>query len=127
MNLLLDTHVVIWFITDDKKLPQKIKSIVENTNNSVFVSLASLWEMAIKHSLKKLTLKSDLKEIFQKIQDSGIEVLPISPEHILESSTLPFHHRDPFDRMLIAQTTFEGLQLVSKDNWVKRYEIAVIW
>ena len=69
MNLLLDTHVVIWFITDDKKLPQKIKSIIENIDNSVFISLASLWELAIKHSLKKLKLKSDLKEIFQLIQD----------------------------------------------------------
>lgn len=96
MNLLLDTYVVIWFITDDKKLPNKIKSTVENTDNNVFVSLASLWEMGIKYSLNKLILKSALKDIFQLIQDSGIELLPISTEHILENSKVAISPQRPF-------------------------------
>ena len=127
MNLLLDTHVIIWFITDDKKLPPKIKTIIENPENAAFVSMVSLWEMGIKHSLQKLTLTKELKDVFKLIEDSGFEIMPVTTEHILENSKLPFHHRDPFDRMLIAQANAEDLKLVSKDDWMKNYQVDVIW
>ncbi|MEM9328453.1 MAG: type II toxin-antitoxin system VapC family toxin [Bacteroidota bacterium] len=127
MNLLLDTHAVIWFMTDDGKLKEGNKELVESKENNAFVSIASLWEMGIKHSLYKLTLRTELKEVFELIERSGFEVLPITPEHILTSASLPFHHRDPFDRLLIAQAKSEQLLLMTKDPWVLNYEVQSIW
>ncbi len=127
MNLLLDTHVMIWFMTDDKRLPEKNKEQIEDEANSPFVSIASFWEIGIKHSLNKLTLNTDLSEIFQLVGESGLEILPITPEQILTLTNLPFHHRDPFDRLLIAQTKTEGMNLMTKDPWIGNYDINVVW
>jgi len=101
MNLILDTHIAIWFVTDSDQLPESAKLQIESPVNRCFVSIATLWEMGIKHSLGKLKLKTDLKKIFELFSDSGFILLPITPDHILTNSTLPFHHRDPFDRLHI--------------------------
>lgn len=127
MNLLLDTHAVIWFITEDEQLPRKSKLLIEDKGNACFVSIASLWEMGIKHSLGKLDLKEDIQIIFDLIDQSELILLPITTTHILTSTFLPFQHRDPFDRLLIAQAKTEGLTIIIKDNAFKHYEASLIW
>ena len=127
MNLLLDTHTTIWFITEDKTLPAHLKELIEDGANTCFVSIASFWEMGIKHSLGKLDLKVDLRRIFELIDQSGLTVLPITTNHILTNTTLEFHHRDPFDRLMIAQAKSEGLTVVSRDGVFKDYNIELIW
>jgi PIN domain nuclease of toxin-antitoxin system len=127
MNILIDTHALIWFITDHQELPHSAKRRIEDLENNCFVSVASLWEMGIKYALGKLSLKADLERIFELIEQSGVAVLPITSAHILTSTTLEFHHRDPFDRLIIAQAKREGLTLISKDSIFKDYEINVLW
>jgi PIN domain nuclease of toxin-antitoxin system len=127
MDYLLDTHVVIWFITNDSKLPLFIKSEIENLENKCYVSIASFWEIGIKNALGRLELGSDLETIFALINKSGLEVLPITQNHILSSSKLQFHHNDSFDRLLIAQSITENLTLISKDRAFKQYKATVLW
>ena len=127
MNLLIDTHAVIWFITEDDQLPVKVKKLIENPENICFVSIASLWEIGIKYALGKLDLNADLEKIFELINQSGLTILPITTTHILASTKLDFHHRDPFDRLIIAQAQSEELPLISKDKQFKSYNIKLIW
>ncbi|MBI1286427.1 MAG: PIN domain-containing protein [Flavobacteriales bacterium] len=127
MRLLLDTHTVIWFITNSTELPKGIKKLIENPLNECLLSHASLWEMAIKFSLGKLELRSELKEIFEIIKKSGIEILPINEQHLIKISELPFHHRDPFDRLIIAQALTEGILILSKDSQFKKYDAELRW
>ena len=127
MNLLLDTHVVIWFITEDPNLPFPLKRQIVSSSNECFVSIASFWEMGIKHSLGKLELKTKLETVFQVIGMSGLKTLPITPNHILTASNLEFHHRDPFDRLIIGQALSENLILVSKDKEFSRYDVPLMW
>ena len=112
MNFLLDTHTAIWFITDDDELPINIKEKIENPSNLCFVSIASMWELGIKYSLGKLKLNVDLKKIFELIDQSGLTILPIIPHHILMNAGLEFYHRDPFDRIIIAQAKSDNLTLL---------------
>jgi PIN domain nuclease of toxin-antitoxin system len=127
MNLLVDTHAVIWFITEDKRLSKKAWDLISDSENNCFVSIASLWEMGIKHSLERLDLNVNLQRIFELIDQSGFVLMPVTPAHILTNATLYFHHRDPFDRLMIAQAKTEGLYLVSKDQMFKDYPITVLW
>jgi PIN domain nuclease of toxin-antitoxin system len=127
MDLLVDTHAVIWFITEDQKLPGKTKQIIENIDNNCFVSIASIWEIAIKHSLGRLDLNTDLKRIFQIIENSGFELLPITVAQILINAGLKYHHSDPFDRIIIAQAICENLQIVSKDEQFVNYNVPIVW
>ncbi|MFH5834382.1 type II toxin-antitoxin system VapC family toxin [Halalkalibaculum sp. DA3122] len=127
MNLLVDTHAAIWFITDDEQLPEFSKELIKNPKHNCYVSVATLWEMGIKHSLGKLKLKAELERIFELFFESGFTLLPIIPDHILTNTTLPFHHRDPFDRLIIAQAKREGYALVSKDTEFEEYDVNIIW
>jgi PIN domain nuclease of toxin-antitoxin system len=127
MNLLIDTHAVIWFITEDSKLPLKTKKIIENTENNCFVSIATYWEIAIKHSLGRLNLDSELENIFRIIEKTGFEILPITTNQILINAGLPHHHQDPFDRIIIAQAIQDDLKIVSKDGQFKNYQVSLIW
>ena len=127
MDLLIDTHTVIWFITEDAKLPLKTKKIIENSENNCFVSIATFWEIAIKHSLGRLNLDSNLENIFQIIEKTGFEILPITPNQILINAGLPYHHQDPFDRIIIAQAILENLKIVSKDGQFENYHVSLIW
>lgn len=127
MNFLLDTHTLIWFITDDDELPINIKEKIENSSNLCFVSIASMWELGIKYSLGKLKLKVDLKKIFELIDQSGLVILPIMLKHILTNVSLDFYHRDPFDRIIIAQAKSDDLTLLSKDQEFKHYDIDLFW
>ena len=127
MGLLLDTHVLIWFLNGDKKLSQKAKKLIEDPNNSKIVSIASIWEIAIKLSLGKFKFKNGFKNFLELIEENGFETLPISFEHTMIVSSLEFLHRDPFDRILIAQSKFENLILITKDENIKQYKIEISW
>lgn len=127
MDYLIDTHALIWYITDNKKLPLNIKEIINNKNNNCFVSIASLWEIGIKFSLGRFDFNAELEEIFQIIDDTGFEALPITTIQILQNSKLEFHHRDPFDRIIIAQAITENIILISKDQYFKEYNVKVKW
>ena len=127
MDLLLDTHSLIWFLNGDEKLSDKAKSVIEDSSNSKIVSIASIWEIAIKISLDKFRFPKGFKHFLEMVEDNGFEILPISFEHALELSTLEFLHRDPFDRLLIAQSKSENIAIVTKDDGIKRYNIKTIW
>ncbi len=127
MNLLLDTHAVIWFITDDSRLPRRTKTLLEDSGNNCFISIATLWEIAIKNSLGRLELNAELKEIFSIINNTGFELLPITESHILANASLPYHHHDPFDRIIIAQSIEENLYVVTKDDKFVSYTTAIAW
>ncbi|TKB95917.1 type II toxin-antitoxin system VapC family toxin [Pedobacter cryophilus] len=127
MDVLIDTHAVIWFITNDSKLPKKAKIIIEDINNNCYVSIASFWEIAIKNSLNRLELNESLEKVFEIIESSGLSILPITTSHILQLSRLEFHHQDPFDRIIIAQGINFNLAILSKDQHFSKYNINLIW
>ncbi len=127
MKYLLDTHILLWANADDKKLSNNIKDIYINKLNDLYVSKASLWEMAIKVSLGKLTLGAPIKSYVKKhIIANKINILDISSEHIFQVETLPMHHRDPFDRLLISQALVEDMSVLTNDSRIKKYDVKVI-
>lgn len=127
MKVLLDTHLVLWYLTANPKLPNSTKSIIDDLENVCYVSVVSLWEIAIKHSLGKLDLMTSLEIFLDIIKDAGIETLPINESHILKSASLEFHHQDPFDRMIIAQALVEDYTIITKDQYFKEYSPKLIW
>ena len=126
MRLLIDTHILIWFLEGNKSLSNSHQKIIEESNNDVLLSIASLWEIAIKISIGKLTLSQPLGDVIKQIDAESIEILPISPEHTLQVSTMPFHHRDPFDRIIIAQCQVENLPVISNDKSFSDYSIKLL-
>ena len=128
MNLLLDTHVLIWLVEGSENLSQSAKQAIENEQNSLYLSIASLWEMSIKMSLGKLQLGISLDRIVESyLLPTSIEILPININHLLVLLDLPSHHRDPFDRMLISQAQAEELTLVSGDRLFGDYLVQLLW
>ncbi|MEO1257005.1 MAG: type II toxin-antitoxin system VapC family toxin [Bacteroidota bacterium] len=128
MKYLLDTHTFLWFINDDESLSPTAKQLVEDPVNHIFLSVASIWEMAIKISIGKLEMPSPFTDFISKqLQNNTIEVLNISIAHAGIMVTLPFHHRDPFDRLLIAQSTFEDTPIIGRDAIFDEYNIQRIW
>ena len=123
MNLLLDTHVLLWWIDANPTLSEKAKSKIADGNNLVFVSSAVIWEIHIKQALGKLEIPSNFRKVLDR---QPFEMLAISAEHAHAVGDLPAHHRDPFDRMLIAQATVERLTLVTRDTIIRNYKIPVI-
>ncbi len=126
MSVLLDTHVLLWFQSLDKRLPVKLRERIEQSDEDHFVSQVSLWEIAIKSSIGKLTLDRDLPATYRMIHEAGFLPLPFREEHFLEVSTLPMHHRDPFDRMLIAQARREKMRLLTADPHFGNYDVQLI-
>jgi len=122
-RLLLDTHVLLWWLTDDPKLGPRTKNMLIRPNNTVFISAVSIWEMSIKSTLGKLQIPSDIVTV---IDDEGFEQLPISLFHAHQAGQLKPIHKDPFDRMLIAQTQAEGLMLVTADTFITQYGIQTL-
>jgi PIN domain nuclease of toxin-antitoxin system len=126
MRLLLDTHAFLWFIMGSPDL--SARAHIEDEANESFLSVASLWEMAIKMSLGKLTLSAPLDSLIpQQLGLNGIELLGIQVGHAAAVSTLPLHHRDPFDRLLIAQAIVEGMPVVSADMAFDAYPVKRLW
>ncbi|GAA4194723.1 type II toxin-antitoxin system VapC family toxin [Microbispora amethystogenes] len=120
--MLLDTHVVLWWLSDDPTLTDEIKQMIDQ-EPEVFVSPATLWEVAIKQSIGKLVAPRDLVE---RIRDSEFRELPIRFGHAIEAGMLPLLHRDPFDRLLIAQARREDLSLVTRDGQIAKYDVHVL-
>jgi PIN domain nuclease of toxin-antitoxin system len=127
MNLLLDTHAFLWFSEDSKNLSKTAKSIIEDAENNCFVSIASFWEMAIKISLKKLKISLDFKQLLEEAKRHDFMLLPIDFEHTAELTSMEFHHRDPFDRILIAQSKIANLTLISADEIFDSYDVKRAW
>jgi PIN domain nuclease of toxin-antitoxin system len=125
-NLLLDTHAFIWYSEDEPKLPESIKIEIE-TADRVCISIASLWEIAIKLSIGKLSLRSNYESIESSLEPAGIDLIPISFADTVRIINLPLHHRDPFDRILIAQAMNHSLTLVSCDAAFTAYPIQLRW
>ncbi len=127
MKLLLDTHTFLWFIDDNPRLSKNGKSLLEADNELLF-SIGSFWEIAIKYSLGKLNIKFPCEEfIMQQLMLNKIELLSIKASHLGIVASLPFHHRDPFDRILVAQTIIEQASIVSTDKIFDSYSIRRLW
>jgi PIN domain nuclease of toxin-antitoxin system len=120
---LLDTHVLLWGLMDAPQLPERMKAILRNPVHQIWVSSASVWEIFIKKNLGKLQIPDNLEEF---ITASGFKQLPISFEHAQIAGLLPRHHEDPFDRMLIAQASVEGLKLITADSHFTSYEVSIL-
>ena len=128
MKLLLDTHTFIWWDSEPQRLSQQVLNMCQDPENELLVSVASLWEMQIKLQLGKLELNKPLAELVSGQQEiNKIDILDVKLEHILALAKLPPHHKDPFDRLLIAQTDIEEAILVSKDQIFTEYEVKLVW
>lgn len=128
MRVLLDTHTFLWFVLGDAQLSAPAKAIIEDPRNEKLLSPASSWEIAIKISIGKYTLSTPYREFMEKgITDNGFLVVPIGLQHTAVLTTLPFHHRDPFDRLIIAQAMVEEATIVSVDTEFDAYPITRLW
>lgn len=128
MRVLIDTHVFIWYIQNNEKLPSPMFTLINDGRNEIVFSTASIWEMAIKQSTGKLNLGVPYASfIKEQMRLNSIELLPIKLEHIEVVASLPFHHHDPFDRLLISQAMVEDLPVVSVDSAFSSYPVQIIW
>lgn len=127
MKYLLDTHTLLWFLEDDQQLPKKVRKEIADIDNRCYISIASLWEIAIKIKLGKLRIKFPFEKFATYLSDNEIELLPISLEHLLRLLNLELYHRDPFDRLIIAQGLAENLTILTKDENFSRYTSNILW
>ncbi|CAN5277403.1 type II toxin-antitoxin system VapC family toxin [soil metagenome] len=127
MNLLLDTHALIWFAEGNRRLSEKAKTEIINPGNESYISVASLWEIVIKVSIQKLELKRSFVEINQFLTANKINVIGIEMEHLNALLTLPYHHSDPFDRLIIVQALTKSLVIISADKHFYAYNVSVLW
>ena len=121
MKLLLDTHILLWAAGEPRRLTAKTRSMIESAGNDLFFSVASLWEIVIKNGLGRPDFQVDVRLLRRGLLDNGYSELPIASEHIVAIEGLPPHHKDPFDRLLVAQATVEGINLVTVDPLVAAY------
>lgn len=128
MRLLLDTHTFLWWVDDDPQLSPEARRRIGDEQSDCYVSLVSAWEMAIKAATGKLRLSVSVQRYFQEhLAPNDFKLLPIGLDHVTAAETLPLHHRDPFDRLLIVQARHAGLTLVSADSAFDAYGVARIW
>ena len=128
MRCLLDTHTAFWYFEGSSQLSAKAKLIIDDNDNEIYVSIVSAWEIAIKRSLdREKTLLCDVSEFFDEIAASGFELLTLQPHHICSVEELPYHHRDPFDRLLIATAIADDMVFVSADENVTKYALKWLW
>jgi PIN domain nuclease of toxin-antitoxin system len=124
---LLDTNALIWTLSDPEKLSNPAKDVITNSENKLFISIASLWEITIKQSIGKLDLEGDVLDIVEECEREGINILSIQPQHLKKLEQLPLIHRDPFDRLIISQAIYEGLTIITRDSMIPKYDIGVLW
>ena len=128
MRLLLDTHTLLWWHTKTVALSAVARKAIDDPANEVFLSLVNVWEIQIKVQLGKLPLPKPVADLIdEEIRANNFQLLPVTLEHIYGLDALPFHHKDPFDRLLIAQAREEGLTLVSRDTPMKAYSVSLLW
>jgi len=123
MNLLLDTHVLLWWLDDPLEMDGRARKSIADGNNVVFISAAVIWEIRIKQALGKLIIQPDFQKV---LEQEPFDTMPITIEHAHKVGDLPAYHRDPFDRMLVAQATVEKLTLVTHDHYLKKYGIQIL-
>ena len=126
MNLLLDTHVALWAITDSPQLPQAARALIESSRTTVWVSAATVWEIAIKHALGRGDMPVSSRDAVRYFRESGYRFQAIETEHATAVEELPAHHQDPFDRILVAQALVEPMRLMTHDSIVARYSDTII-
>ncbi|MCA1926457.1 MAG: type II toxin-antitoxin system VapC family toxin [Thiobacillus sp.] len=126
MNILLDTHVALWAITDSPRLNKRARQLIESPKSSLWISAATVWEIAIKHSLGRGDMPVSGQDALRYFRESGYRFLPIEPEHAAGIEDLPAHHADPFDRILVAQALAEPMRLMTHDPIVARYSDTII-
>jgi len=128
VNLLMDTHIFLWFVFAELQLNAYARSLIEDEANIKFLSMASVWEMAIKHSIGKLPLTQPFEQFLsEQLERNGFRLLPIEWGHLIRVSSLPLHHRDPFDRLIIAQSLMENMTVVSADQAFDAYGVTRFW
>ena len=128
MRYLLDTHAFLWFVLDDQRISAKAKLIIEDSKNKIYFSAASAWEIAIKTELARLKIKGDLDRfIIEQLSTNSFVPLSITISHSLYTKRLPLVHKDPFDRIIIAQSKLENLPLISKDKKIRKYKVTTVW
>jgi len=127
MKYLLDTHTLLWFFKGDAKLSKLVTEIIKDKSNPVYLSVVNIWEIAIKNSIGKLRLHKTIEAIIEDAKKDNILILNIKTEHALKVKELPLHHKDPFDRMLIAQAIVEDFKIISVDEVFDQYEIEKVW
>lgn len=127
MKYLLDTHTLIWLLNGNDNIPTKLIELIEAPKTEIFVSIISFWEIAIKKSLGKLDIVDSTEKILKETESAGIKILEIKPKHILYVESLEFHHKDPFDRILISTSIKEKMKIISIDEIFDKYNVKRIW
>jgi len=128
MKLLLDTHTALWWVNEHDKLSSDARALLSDDTHSLYVSIVSAWEVAIKASLGKLyEFDGGVKEFLAEMEDNPVVFLPVEKRHVEMVETLPFHHRDPFDRLLVATAKVEGMTILTADENVREYDVSWIW
>jgi PIN domain nuclease of toxin-antitoxin system len=126
LNLLLDTHIALWAITDSPKLSQKARELIESPKTTIWISVASLWEIAIKYSLGRGDMPISSQQAISYFRESGYRFFAVEAEHAVAVEELPSHHQDPFDRILVAQALIEPMRLMTHDSLVALYSDTII-
>lgn len=127
MNYILDTHTLLWFLQGEEKLSETVRQIILDNTLKKFVSIASLWEIAIKNRIGKLPLKEGIADIFSEIKANGFGIIGIDCESVEIYNTLPLIHRDPFDAMIIATSVLEQMTIITADENIQKYDVSWIW
>lgn len=128
MNLLLDTHAFIWWDGEPVKLSPTVQSALQNPQNTIFLSVVSVWELQIKFQIGRLQLRQPIADIVdEQRRQNQLQILPVELPHVIQYGQLPLHHNDPFDRLLIAQALSEQIVLVSKDADISKYAVNTLW
>ena len=128
MNAILDTHAFLWAVTDDRRLSEAARELIAEGANQVFLSTASMWEIVLKAGAGKLRVTGGVERFLEReMRLNRLTPLPVQPAHVIRIASLPVHHKDPFDRLLIAQSQVEKLPLITADPEISRYPVQVIW
>jgi len=127
MKYLIDTHILLWLMLEPHKLSKKVKNVFQNIDNTLYISKISLWEIAIKMKIGKLDIKMNFGNIFDILKENDLLLLALDDKHIAGTLILPLHHRDPFDRMLIAQAKTENYTIITKYQNFSKYDVDVLW
>jgi PIN domain nuclease of toxin-antitoxin system len=128
MRALLDTHAFLWWIGNDPRMSTRAREIIADDGNEIVLSAVSAWEIAIKASLVRFAMRGDIAAFVNShVTANGFEVLPLLIDHALRVASLPDHHRDPFDRALVAQAQVEGLALLTADRAISHYSVKILW
>ncbi|MEM7548606.1 MAG: type II toxin-antitoxin system VapC family toxin [Bacteroidota bacterium] len=123
MKYLIDTHILLWYILGDKRLKPKYIHLIDNDQNGIFISSVSIWEIALKLSIGKLKLTTNFKELIHYLDENDFKILEYDSDDLNTMIGLPFHHQDPFDRLIIAQSISKKLPIVSDDDWFQKYDV----